>query len=161
MDRKEMQLARIFGEVTLVNPNNVLFVKAEEKEQELAKEYWEFDPATKEIEPIEKEKALETARGVLSRVDKWKVFKGLASTVASGCASAVIVKCAENAMPENMTLAEKVISKIGLYFISGLVSAKVSEQVEGDLEEWKELVMSSVEQEKEKEEGAANGGEEA
>ena len=161
MDMKEMQMARLFGEWTLINPNNILFVKTEEKEQELAKEYYEFDPATKEIAPIEKEKALDKARGVLSRVDKWKVFKGLASTVASGCASAVIVKCAESAMPENMTLAEKVISKIGLYFISGLVSAKVSEQVEGNLEEWKELVMSSVEQGKDEEEGAVNGGEEA
>lgn len=159
MDMKKMQLARIFGEVTLVNPNNALFVKTEVKEQELEKEYYEFDPTTKKIAPIEKEKAIDKTLGVLSRVDKWKVFKGLASTVASGCASAVIVKCVDNAMPENMTLAEKVIFKIGLYFISGLVSAKVSEQVEGDLDEWKELVMSSVEQDKE--EGAVNGGEEA
>ena len=118
----------------------------------MPKTYYEFDSETNEIAPIEKEKALEKAKGIFSRVDKWKLFKQLSATVASGCASAVVVKCAENSMPSSMTFMEKVVAKVGLYFISGLVSSKVSKMVESDLDSWKDALMKNVaEQEDEKE----------
>lgn len=106
------------------------------------KEYYEFDADNGNIEPMPEhvvQKALEEA-GL--RVDKWKVFKQIVGCVASGCASVVINRYLKTQLGDTMSMTEKVVSGIGIYFITGIVGSAVGKYAEQELEEWKETVMT-------------------
>lgn len=110
------------------------------------KEYYEFDAESGNIEPMPEhvvQKALEEA-GL--RVDKWKVFKQIVGCIASGCASVVINRYLKTQLGESMSMTEKVVSGIGIYFITGIVGSAVDKYAEQELEEWKETVMTVKEE---------------
>jgi hypothetical protein len=106
------------------------------------KEYYEFDSENGQIEQMPEhvvQKALEEA-GL--KVNKWKVFKQVVGCVASGCASIVVSKYLKAQVGDSMTLAERIVSGIGVYFITGVVGSAVGKYAEQELEDWKETIMT-------------------
>lgn len=88
---------------------------------------------------------------------KWRIFKEAASLAASGCSSVVVNRCLKSVLPPATTIPMKIVTVAGTYFIVGLVSAKVSEQCEADIDEWHDSVkeirkMRKIKKAKEEEE---------
>ena len=106
------------------------------------KEYYQFDADEGIIEPMPEQavqKALEEA-GL--RVDKWKVFKQVVGAVASGCASIVINRYLKAQLPEPSSTIEKIVTGVGVYFVTGVVGSAVEKYAEQELDDWKETVMT-------------------
>ena len=110
----------------------------------MAKEYYEFDTDEHKITAnvTERMKTTEKAENMLAKVDKWKLFKQTVSMIASGCASVVMSKYLKANMPESSTMFEKAVMGVGTYFLTGVVGANVSKYVDGELDEWRDSIMS-------------------
>ena len=83
----------------------------------------------------------EKKKGMFANVDKWKVFKHVVSMAASGCASMVVSRYFKANMPESQNMFEKAVTGIGMYCITGIVSTKVAEYAEAELESFRESVI--------------------
>lgn len=104
----------------------------------LKKEYYEFDPESKEIQPIEEG----SIKAKLLKIDKWKVFKQIAGAIASGCASVVVSRYLKANMPDTQNVFESAVTGVGMYAITGVVSSAVSKYAEQELDEWKDSIMT-------------------
>lgn len=75
--------------------------------------------------------------GIFSKVDKWGLFKTCVKMVASGCASVVVNRYLKANLPEASNMFEKAAMGVGVYFITGSVSAAVSNYADKELEDAK------------------------
>lgn len=83
-------------------------------------------------------------KGPFANVDKWKLFKHVAAMAASGCASVVVSRYFKANMPESQNVFEKAVTGVGMYFITGIVSTKVSEYVEAELDTFRDGIVKEV-----------------
>jgi hypothetical protein len=108
------------------------------KDQRMGKkEYYVYDSSTGEIEQT---KGLAK---FLSKLDKWKVAKQAISMAASGCATVVVSRYLKANMPEAENIFDKAVMGVGMYFITGIVGAKVADYCESELDSWRDSVMLS------------------
>jgi len=94
------------------------------------KDYYSYE----ENEPEEKKK-------LFANIDKWKVFKQVFSMAASGCATMVVSRYLKANMPESDNMIEKAVMGVGMYFITGIVGAKVADYADAELDSWKESIV--------------------
>jgi hypothetical protein len=99
----------------------------------MAKDYYAYEKAQEEENPKPKKR-------IFSKIDKWKVFKQIASMAMSGCATVVVSRYLKANMPQDTTVAEKVVTGIGMYCITGIVGTKVAEYADQELESWRESI---------------------
>lgn len=107
----------------------------------MAKEYYVYDTEKNEVTPIENKKTKK--RRFLKNVDKWAVFKKVISVAAGGCASHMVNRYLHANLPEAQSITEKIVTGIGVYFVTGMVAEKVSEYAEAELDEFKQSVESA------------------
>lgn len=105
----------------------------------MTKEYYKFDADKNEITPVDKAEIIE--EDASPRFDKWKLFKQVAGMVASGCASVVVSRYLKANLPEPANVFESAVTGVGMYFITGIVGAKVAKYAEQELDEWRDSVM--------------------
>ena len=72
-----------------------------------------------------------------SGISKWEVFKNVSAMAASGCATMVVNRYLRANMPAGGNIVEKAVLGAGVYFITGVVGAKVAEYCEDELEQIK------------------------
>jgi hypothetical protein len=104
----------------------------------MKKEYYEFDPASKEIQPVDMKAVIKEKAG---KIDKWKLFKQVAGAVASGCASIVVSRYLKASMPPAQNVAETAIMGVGTYLITGVVGQQVAKYAEQELDDWRDSIM--------------------
>lgn len=108
------------------------------KEKQMAKDYYSY----------EKEEEKPKKKGIFSKIDKWKLFKQVATMAMSGCATVVVSRYLKANMPEDTTVAEKAITAVGMYCITGIVGTKVAEYADKELEDWrKSITIADAEEE--------------
>lgn len=104
-------------------------------------------------EPVKKEKpSLKKMTGL----DSWDIFKGAAGLVAGGCASTVIHRYLQAAVPKGSNVAEKIIIAAGVYFVTGLVGHKVEMYIMDEVDEMK-VALNALKKAKEEEADDNNG----
>lgn len=108
----------------------------------MGKEYYEFDPDTKEIKPM-KEGKLKKSKPIFDGLDKWKMAKQVVSTVASGCASIVISRYLKANMPATENIVEKAVMGVGMYFVTGVVGSMAAKYAEQEMDSWRQSVAMS------------------
>lgn len=108
----------------------------------MAKEYYEFDPNTKEIKPM-KDGKVKKSKQIFDGLDKWKLAKQVVSTMASGCASIVISRYLKANMPETESIVEKAVMGVGMYFVTGIVGSMAAKYAEQEMDSWRESVIKS------------------
>lgn len=104
----------------------------------MKKEYYEFDPDSKEIQPIDMKAIVKEKAG---KIDKWKLFKQVAGAVASGCASVVVSRYLKANMPETQNIFESAVTGVGMYLITGVVGQQVAKYAEQELDDWRDSIM--------------------
>lgn len=67
--------------------------------------------------------------------DGWDIAKAGLGLVASGCATVVLHKYLKGVIPSETSIAEKIVTGIGIYFMSGMVGKKVDEYVRSEMED--------------------------
>ena len=97
----------------------------------MAKDYYAYEKEKEEGKPKKR---------MFSKIDKWKLFKQVATMAMSGCATVVVSRYLKANMPEDTTVAEKVVTGIGMYCITGIVGTKVAEYADQELESWRESI---------------------
>lgn len=105
----------------------------------MAKEYYEFDTATSELKPVNKEK--KKRKPIFDGVDKWKVAKQVVSTVASGCVSIALSRYLKANMPETENIVEKAVMGVGMYFITGVAGSMAAKYAEQEMDSWRESIL--------------------
>ena len=90
-------------------------------------------------EPEEEEK--KRKKTIFSKIDKWEVFKNVATMAASGCATVMVNKYLKASMPDSKGIFDKVVTGIGAYFVTGLIGSKVAEYCDKELESMRENMM--------------------
>ena len=71
----------------------------------------------------------------------WDILKTTTGLVASGCATVVLHNYLKGLIPADASTAEKVIAKIGVYFVSGMVGNKVEKYVHQEFDEVKMAIQ--------------------
>lgn len=112
----------------------------------MAKDYYAYEKDKEEGKP---------KKHLFSKIDKWKVFKQIATMAMSGCATVVVSRYLKANMPEDTTVAEKVVTGIGMYCITGIVGTKVAEYADQELESWRESI--TIKDEEQLPEGETDG----
>lgn len=88
------------------------------------------------------------------RVGGWDIIKGVACLTAGGCASMMVGRYLNAALPESRNLLEKTITVAGVYFVTGFVGHQVETYVGNELEHLKATLDSSAEAVKKAKEAA-------
>ncbi len=89
-------------------------------------------------------------------ISGWDVAKLAVGLTASGCATVVANRYLSSILPESRNLAEKIVTSVGVYFVTGMVGHKVENYVGEELEQLKN-VLDSVNRTAEQIKEAANG----
>ena len=97
-----------------------------------------------------------SVKEVLKQVKAWDAFKGAVGLVAGGCAAAVMNRYLKGALPEETSTFGKVVTAVGVYFVTGFVGSTVDKHVRNEMDDiWKSVHEADEAIRKAKEE--ANG----
>ena len=95
-------------------------------------------------------------------IDGWDILKAVVGLTASSCATVALHKYAKNAVPEDISFAEKAVTAVGIYFVTGMVGNQVGKYARSEIDSLKEAVANANEairkaKEEREKEGAEDG----
>lgn len=111
-----------------------------------SRKYFAYEETKEQLEEIENARPKGLKR-IFSKVDKWKLVKGGVSMAASGCATVVVSKYLKANMPAAEGIFDKAVMGVGLYFITGVVGAKVADYCDKELDEFRAAMASGEKEE--------------
>lgn len=109
-------------------------------------EYYEYDTERDVIKPMKKKDVKKKKLGFLKKVDKWALFKEILSVAAGGCASHMVNRYLHANLPESDSTVERIMTGVGVYFVTGVVADKVSDYTAQELEGFKEKLKAAREE---------------
>ena len=65
----------------------------------------------------------------------WDIATGVAGLAAGGCAAAVANRYLKNAIPESPSTCGKIVTAIGVYFITGVIGNAVDKHVRAEMDD--------------------------
>ena len=93
-------------------------------------------------------------------VDGWSVAKTILGAAAGSCATVALHKYAKNAVPDDVSVFEKAVIAVGIYFVTGMVGNQVGEYVKSEVDSVRQAVENAneaIRKAKEEKEGAEDG----
>ena len=76
-------------------------------------------------------------------IDGWDIAKAGVGIVASGCATVMVHKYLKGVIPIGNSVPEKILTGVGIYFVSGMVGNKVESYVCSEMEFMKQTFKNA------------------